>query len=290
MKLTSLNSTQAHISFELFPPKNLEAEKSLYHHLESLIQLNPAFFSVTMGAMGSNKGNTLQIVHQIESKYQIPGVAHLTCVNATRDNILEIIEELRSLNITNLLCLRGDPPLGHENFTPPKNGFRYANELVSFVRENTGDEFTLGVAGYPEGHIESPSLQTDLQNLKIKIDSGADFIITQLFFDNNDFFRYADEVQKIKPHLPLLPGIMPISGLKQLERFIKVCGAKIPKAVSEHLEKIKNDSLAIKQFGVDYAAQQSRNLIENGFKQLHFYTLNQSEMVTKIYNQIQDLL
>jgi methylenetetrahydrofolate reductase (NADPH) len=276
-------SSNKTFSFELYPPKSPEAEQALYKNLFRMKALNPSFISVTMGAMGTNKGNTLEIVHKIESQYQMNGVAHLTCVNANRNNILEIIDQLKEKNIQNLLCLRGDPPQGTTAFVPPPNGFRYANELVAFVREKTGQDFSIGVAGYPEGHIECPDKEQDLLHLKMKVDAGAEYIVTQLFFDNHDYFKFVERARARGIQLRIIPGIMPVTNFTQLEKFTQMCGAKIPGEMRKELEKIKEDPALVRSYGVEYAVKQCEELLKNDAPGLHFYTLNQADAVEKIF-------
>ncbi len=281
-----INSSQKTFSFELYPPKTPEAAKLLYENLDRMKKLNPSFISVTMGAMGSNQGQTFEIVQQIEEKYKIHGVAHLTCVGATREKILNSIDRLRKLKIRNLLCLRGDPPQGATTYNPPPDGFRYANELVSFVREKTGDEFSLGVAGYPEGHIECPDKKLDLLHLKKKADAGAEYILTQLFFDNQDYFDFVDRAKKLGISIKIIPGIMPITNFHQLQKFTQMCGSKIPKKLQEDLENIKEDAEGVKNYGVEYATSQCKNLLKHGAPGIHFYTLNQAAAVEKIFKKV----
>ncbi len=276
-------NNQKTFSFELFPPKTEEGKKTLYQNLVHLKKLNPSFISVTMGAMGSHPENTFEIVKKIQEDHKISGVAHLTCVNVSRDSILDSLSELKQMKIQNLLCLRGDPSVGSTEFHPPKNGFRYASELVRFIREKTGDTFSIGVAGYPEGHVECLDKEKDLHHLKMKVDAGAEYILTQLFFDNDDYFRFAERARKIGISIPIIPGIMPITNFIQLEKFTSMCGAKIPTPLFEKLEKIKNDLEAIRNYGVEYAVKQCEELLKNDAPGLHFYILNQIGSIQKIY-------
>ncbi len=183
--------------------------------------------------------------------------------------------------------MRGDPPIGFTEFHPPKNGFRYASELVRFIREKTGDTFSIGVAGYPEGHVECPDKEKDLLHLKMKVDAGAEYILTQLFFDNDDYFRFVERARKIGISIPIIPGIMPITNFIQLEKFTSMCGAKIPKPLFEKLEKMKNDLEAIRNYGVEYAVKQCEELLKNNAPGLHFYILNQINSIQKIYRELE---
>ncbi len=272
-------------SFEIFPPKTPEAQVQLFQNLEELEKLRPDFISVTMGAMGSNQRNTFEIVEHIQSKHDIAGVAHLTCIGASKNKIRESLEELRKKNIIHLLCLRGDPPKD-PNYVPPEDGFHYANELVEFIRKETGDHFTLGIAAYPEAHIESPNKHADLINLKRKVDAGADFMITQLFFNNEDYFNFLEKVRKAGIKIPVLPGIMPVTSYSQLSTFTKMCGAKIPDKMSQDLLEFKNNSKQVREYGIAYAIQQCKNLLERGAPGLHFYILNQPGPIKRIYEAL----
>jgi methylenetetrahydrofolate reductase (NADH) len=279
-------SSNKTFSLELYPPKTPEAERQLYENLHRMKKLKPSFLSVTMGAMGTNKGNTLEIVQRIEQDYHLNGVAHLTCVNANRDNILALIGELKKRKIENILCLRGDPPQGTSSFIPPVNGFRYASELVAFVREKTGQDFSLGVAGYPEGHLECPDKEKDLLHLKQKVDAGAEYVLTQLFFDNRDYFDFVDRARALGIGVRIIPGIMPVTNFAQLEKFTRMCGSKIPSSMRGDLEKIKDDSPSVKSYGVEYAVRQCEELLKKGAPGLHFYTLNQADAVEKIFKAL----
>lgn len=279
-----LSQQEKTFSFEIFPPKTPEGEQQLFKNLEELQALKPHFISVTMGAMGSNQRNTLDIVQKIESAYSITGVAHLTCIGADRSRIKASIEEMKAKNIRHLLCLRGDPP--SDSYAPPPEGFRYANELVEFIRSESGDHFTLGVAGYPEGHIECRSLDEDLRNLKRKVEAGAEFIATQLFFENDDYFDFVDRARKIGIQVPILPGIMPVTSFSQLERFTKVCGAKIPDAMHRDLFRVKDKPDQVREYGVEYAIRQCQNLMQRGAPGLHFYILNQPGPIQRIYEAL----
>jgi len=279
-----LSRQEKTFSFEIFPPKTPEGEQQLFKNLEELQALKPHFISVTMGAMGSNQRNTLEIVEKIESAYSITGVAHLTCIGADRSRIQASMEEMKAKNIRHLLCLRGDPP--SDSYAPPPEGFRYANELVEFIRSESGDHFTLGVAGYPEGHIECRSLEEDLRNLKRKVEAGAEFVATQLFFENDDYFDFVDRARKIGILVPIIPGIMPVTSFAQLERFTKVCGAKIPDAMHRDLFRVRDKPEQVREYGIEYAIRQCHNLMQRGAPGLHFYILNQPGPIQRIYEAL----
>lgn len=280
-----LSKKEKSFSFEIFPPKTPEGEAQLFKNLAALQTLNPHFISVTMGAMGSNQRNTLEIVEKIEKEGLTIGIAHLTCIGSEKETLKKSLQEIKSKGIRHLLCLRGDlPPNNPHPF--PANGFRYANELVEFIRAESGDYFTLGVAGYPEGHIEAKNLEEDLKNLKRKVDAGAEFVITQLFFNNDDYFQFVDKAKKLGIEIPIIPGIMPITNFSQLDRFIKMCGAKIPPTMRQDLLKIKEDAEKVKEYGIQYAVKQCQDLIQRGAPGLHFYILNQAGPIQKIYQSL----
>ncbi len=273
-------------SFEIFPPKTPEGEAQLFKNLAELKKLSPDFISVTMGAMGSNQRNTFEIVNRIQTEHAITGVAHLTCIGSNRNKIREALKELKDKKISHLLCLRGDPPLD-STYQAPQDGFRYANELVEFIRNESGSDFTLGVAGYPEGHIESPSKEEDLKNLKKKVNAGAEYIITQLFFNNDDYFSFVDRARKIGIFVPIIPGIMTVTNFSQLKTFIKMCGAKIPDQMYQDLIRIKDNPEQVREYGIEYAIHQCQNLSQRGTPGLHFYILNQTGPMKKIYEALQ---
>jgi methylenetetrahydrofolate reductase (NADPH) len=242
--------------------------------------LNPAFISVTWGAGGGTRRKTLDIVSAVKNDVGIEAMAHLTCVGAGRDDIDEVLEEVHGKGIENILALRGDPPKGAAAFVPHPQGFRHADELVAHLRRNW--DFCLGVAGYPEGHPETPDRDKDLDNLKRKVDAGADFIVTQLFFDNGDFLRWRDRAAARGIRQPILPGLMPITNAGQLKRFTQMCGARIPDPLAAQLERLHEDAEAVLQLGIEHATQQCRELLAEGVPGIHFYTLNRSRSTTEI--------
>ena len=211
-------------------------------------------------------------------------MAHLTCVGCTKDELRDVLDELKAQGIENVLPLRGDPPAGTDVFEKTPGGFGYANELVAFIKENY--DFCLGVAGYPEGHQEADDFDTDLANLKLKVDAGADFVITQMFFDNRFYFDFVEQARAIGIDVPLIPGIMPILNVEQIKRFTQMCGASIPQELLERLEAIKEDADAVRQCGVEHAAKQCRELLEGGAPGIHFYTLNRSTSTRDIFENL----
>src|SRR3989338_491043 len=259
-------------SFEFFPPKTPEGEKNLYETIEVLREHHPSFVSVTYGAGGSTRANTVEIVSRIKNEIGIEAMAHLTCVGAARGEILSVLDKLKKERIENVLALRGDPPKGETGFTPHADGFRYASELVAAVREH--DDFTIGVAGYPEGHVECESKEKDLENLKRKVDAGGEFIITQLFFDPKDYFDFVARARAIGISVPIIPGIMPVTNFAQIQKFTQMCGAHLPAEMRAALEPIQHDPAQVQAFGVEYAVRQCQELLNRGAPGIHFYTLN----------------
>ena len=231
MKIADKLAQSGHsFSFEFFPPKDDKSAEALLRAVERLRSLEPAYVSVTWGAGGSTHRKTLDVVQMAKSRFGLESMAHLTCVGASKAEIDAVLADIDTRGIENVLALRGDPPQGDASFTPHPDGLAHADELVARIRARWG--FSIGVAGYPEGHIESPSLEADLDHLKRKIDAGADFIVTQLFFDNDAFFRFVERVRAAGIEAPVLPGIMPITNVSQIKRFTDLCGASIPNACS----------------------------------------------------------
>ena len=260
---------------------NLE---SLFKTVAELKELKPDFISVTYGAGGGTRDKTIEIASRVKREYGSEALAHLTCVAATRDDIARIVEDMKEQNIENILALRGDPPKGEEKFVRPAGGFGFANELVSFIRGLNG--FCIGVAGYPEGHPEASSFDDDLKNLKRKVEAGADFIVTQLFFNNDDFYRFRDRALALKINVPIIPGIFPILNYKQVLRITELCGAKIPSALGEKLCWLKDKPEDVEKYGIEYAQRQAYDLIRNEVHGLHICTMNQSRAARKIVGEL----
>jgi methylenetetrahydrofolate reductase (NADPH) len=246
----------------------------LWETLEDLRSLDPGFVSVTYGAGGSTRDRTIELVTHIKERTGIEAMAHLTCVGHTREEIGAVLKRLAAAKIENVLALRGDPPKGAAAFQKVEGGFGYANELVDFVRQlDLG--FSIGVAGYPEGHLEA-SKEQDLKNLKLKVDEGADFVITQLFFDNAFYFDFVERARRSGINAPIVPGIMPITNYDQIQRFVRMCGTTVPMRLQLELEKVKDDPQAVMQLGVAHATLQCSELLARGVPGIHFYTLNRS--------------
>lgn len=289
MKITEFYKTQKYtISFEFFPPKTTESEAKLFEAVAQLVPLKPSFVSVTYGAMGTTRDNTLRIVTRIKKESGIEAAAHVTCVGHTRDEIETVLGELESNGVENMVALRGDPPKGETEFKPVPNGFRYASELVRYIRSHPrfSKAFALAVAGYPETHIECRDKVKDLEHLKQKVEAGADAIITQLFFDNRDYFDFVGRARKAGIKIPIVPGIMPVTHGPQIQRFASMCGAKIPREMEETIVKFGEDQKSVEAYGIEYATRQCRELLNDGAPGIHFYTLNKSHATRTIYENL----
>lgn len=277
-------------SYEFFPPKTEEGMVNLFHTIGELKRLNPGYISVTYGAGGGTRDKTVDIVARVKDELGIESMAHLTCVGHSKNEIREILNQMRDRGIENIIALRGDPPKTESCFRAQREGFRYANELTELIKSSYN--FCIAVAGYPEGHVESPDKETDWNFLEKKVSSGADFIITQLFFNNSDFFFFEKKMREKGIDIPIIPGIMPITNFDQIVKFTQMCGAKIPEKVFEDLHSIKENSEAIQNYGIDYATQQCEELIAHGVPGIHFYTLNKSnatrEIVKNLNGKIQE--
>jgi methylenetetrahydrofolate reductase (NADPH) len=268
------------ISFEFFPPKSDAGFAQLYQTVGELHGIKPSYVSVTYGAGGSTRQKTVGLVERIQSELNIRSMAHLTCVGHTSQEIGTILDDLWGSGIRNVLALRGDPPVGQTQFVATQGGFGYANELVEFVRGR--HDFCIGVAGYPEGHPQCLNRTRDLEHLKRKVDNGANFIVTQLFFDNDEFYRFRDAARSMGIKTPIMAGIMPITNVAQIKRFVSMCGAKIPNPLLLKLEAVESDPDATYAAGVEYAIEQCQNLLSNHVEGLHFYTLNKSKATVQI--------
>ncbi len=275
-------------SFEFFPPKTEEGEAKLFDTIRELKRLEPSFVSVTYGAMGTTRQNTLRIVSKVRSELGIESAAHLTCVGHTRDEIAAILRDLKARGVSNLVALRGDPPKGETEFRPVPGGFHYAAEMVRFIRGEAEfrDAFSLAVAGYPETHVECRDRVKDLEHLKQKVDAGADLIVTQLFFDNRDFFDFVDRARRAGIVIPIVAGIMPVTHGPQIERFAQMCGAKVPQEMRDAISRLGDDQAAVEAYGIDFATRQCAGLLKEGVAGIHFYTLNKSRATLEIYQNL----
>jgi methylenetetrahydrofolate reductase (NADPH) len=279
-----LKSDTPTLSYEFFPPKDPSGWGTLYTTLGNIVRQYPDFVSVTYGAGGSTRQKTVELVGRIKSELGIEAMAHLTCVGHSQDELGSILSSLETGGVTHVLALRGDAPKGSAGFTPHRDGFEHATDLIHYTRENFN--FRIGCAFYPEKHLESESINQDVQFLKLKQDNGADFAISQLFFDNNNFYSFRDKAKKAGVTLPFIAGIMPVTSLSQLPRFKEMSGAIIPDKL---LDFLGSDPEKIVQRGIEYAIEQGRGLLENGVAGLHFYTLNKSGSSVKITQALRDL-
>lgn len=279
-------------SFEFFPPRTAKGELALLRSLELLAPLRPDFVSVTYGAGGTTRARTLEIVKRIKREFGIEAMAHLTCVGSTKEELAEIVDNIGEAGIENILALRGDPPRGQETFEATQGGFRHATELITFIRER-GD-FCVGAACYPEIHPEAGDAERDLQFVVQKVEKGADFLVTQLFFDNAVLRDFSGRLHALGVDVPILAGIMPVTNVAQIERFTKMCGATLPESLHARLRSVADDPQEVFWTGVSYAAQQCRDLLAPARKGpftpsvpdvagIHFYTLNKSPATRAIF-------
>lgn len=268
-------------SFEFFPPKDDEAVEALMRTVADLRDAHhPDFVSVTYGAGGSTRSRTREMVTRIQDELSLTAMAHLTCVGHTREEIAEIVDTWVSAGVQNILALRGDPPKGEVTFTRPEGGFGHANELIAFLRERY--DCDIGGACYPEVHPEALNAKDDLSWALAKQESGARFLITQLFFDNADYFGFVERARAAGVTIPITPGIMPVTNVAQVRRFTKMCGARIPEDLVERLRKVQDEPALVMATGIEHAILQCRGLIEGGAPGVHFYTLNKSHATRSI--------
>jgi methylenetetrahydrofolate reductase (NADPH) len=274
-------------SFEFFPPRTEDAARQLEQTIADLRDLTPSFVSVTYGAGGSTRERTIEIVTRVKQEHGIEAMAHLTCAGSTREDLGAVLARISDSGIENVLALRGDPPKGQTEFTAVEGGFRYASELVRFIRDRHNSVLCLGGACYPEKHPECGNPAVDLQNLKRKVDEGLDFVITQLFFNNRHYFEFVERARRIGIQVPIVAGIMPITNASQIERFMVSCGATIPFELGEELDRRRGDPQAVMELGIAHATAQCIELLDKGAPGIHFYTLNRSTATREIYAALQ---
>ncbi len=272
------------LSIEIFPPKTEPGMATLKERLEKFRSYRPEFISVTYGAGGSSQINTLKLAEFVQSSLGVTAMAHLTCVGHSRDELQQIVRRIKALGIRNIMALRGDPPRGETEFKAAENGFRYASGLIRMIAEQ--GEFCIGCAGYPEGHVESDSIESDVEHLKEKIDAGARFIVTQFFLDNVYFLRFRDLVRRKGIQVPLIPGILPISNYSQITRFSIMCGCTLPARVMRGLHGRSDEDQ--EKFGLDHAAAQVEELISEGVDGIHLYALNKHRAVQALAPLVRD--
>jgi methylenetetrahydrofolate reductase (NADPH) len=269
------------LSFEIYPPKTEAGEAQLIAALDALMVFRPSFVSCTYGAGGSTRDRTLELVVKIRQTFGVATAAHRTCVESTEEGIRQWLKEATDLGIENIIALRGDPPRGETAFKKPEGGLEHGNELVSMIRREF-PHFSIAVAGYPETHQEAPSPEIDLVNLKRKVKAGADAVITQLFYDNRDFFEFRVRYLEAGITVPLVPGILPVINVAQIQRIATLCGARLPPSFLADLEQHRNDPDGQLKVGVDYAIRQCQELLDSGIPGLHFYVLNKAEAPRRI--------
>ncbi len=274
------------MSFEFFPPKSDAGFRSLFRTIEDLKQLAPGFVSVTMGAGGSTRAKTVDLVVRIQQELGITAMAHLPCLGFDRDAVADILDALRAGDVENVLALRGDVPQDQTDFVSPENGFAHANDLARFIAERGG--FSIGGACYPEVHPEAPSAEDDLANLVRKVGDGAEFLITQLFFDNEKFFSFVERARGAGIEVPIVPGIMPITSVKSIRRMTALGGGSIPPELDAELSRLDEDDDATLEVGIAWATLQCRELLDHGAPGIHFYTLNRSPATRRIHQALFD--
>ena len=289
MKFAELyKSGRPDISFELFPPRTDKTLIELKERLPKLIDLNPSLMTVTYGALGSTRDKTLEIASAIKNEYGMECAHHLTCVGSSRQEIDLILQDIRNHNIENIVTLRGDPPQGETKFTAPRDGFSHGNELVEYIKRVGG--FSIAVAGYPETHIEAPDVDKDLQNLKRKVESGADVVITQLYYDNRSFYDFLERCRAIGINQPIIPGLMPILGVEQIKRITSMCGATIPLDLLRRLDDARDDVKSVHEIGIAHTTNQALDLLKQGVPGIHFYVLNRHFHIAEIIQRIKHAL
>jgi methylenetetrahydrofolate reductase (NADPH) len=282
MKIADLlKKPEPRFSFEFFPPRDEAGVEQLFRTIAELKTHRPAYVSVTYGAGGSTRRLTMDLVQRIKAETGIEAMAHLTCVGATRDEIARVVDQFAEAGVENVLSLRGDPPRGQTEFVALSGGFAHADELVRFIRERH-PELCIGVAGYPERHPEARDFVCDLASLNRKVEAGADFVVTQLFFDDRDFFAYVERARSGGISIPIVPGLMPITNVSQIKRFTATCGAHIPARLLARLESVQDDAEAVRAIGVAHAVSQAERLLEGSVPAIHLYTLNRSTASVEI--------
>jgi methylenetetrahydrofolate reductase (NADPH) len=273
------------LSFELFPPKTPQGEEAMFAQVDELIKLRPSFITCTYGAGGSTRDKTLAITARVRSLHGLPVASHLTCVGSTVDELRAYLAEAIKRGVHNIVALRGDPPKGEAAFVPVAGGFSHANELVSLIKSEF-PQLGIAVAGYPEKHQEAPDETTDLVNLKRKVDAGADVILTQLFYRNEDFFRFRERCEAAGIRIPIVPGLLPVLSFAQIRRITSLCGASLPGDLVSALEAGGEDEQAQFEVGVEFATRQTQELLDAGVPGIHFYVLNRAEATRRVLGDV----
>ena len=274
------------ISFEFFTPKTAEGDEILFREtLPAIRRLHPAYISVTYGAGGTTRDKTLSIVRRARDELQMEAMAHVTCVGSTQEMLGAVLDEAHQLGIENILALRGDPPKGQTTFEAVAGGFSYAADLIRFVKEH--GKFAIGAACYPEGHVECPDKKLDWDRTAAKVEAGAEFLITQLFYDFADFLAFEDYLRsRHGVRVPIIPGILPFLGAEQIRRFTTLCGSKLPPSVVQGLERFGHDDESVRQFGVEVCTNLCRELLDHGVPGIHFYCLNRVPSCSQVVQNL----
>jgi methylenetetrahydrofolate reductase (NADPH) len=285
MRINEILAAQTPVfSFEFFPPKTDAGEQNLYAALRDLETLEPSFVSVTYGAGGTSRAKTIEIVKRIKDDYGLEAMAHFTCVGATVEQLRETLDEMRAAGIDNVLALRGDPPEGQQDWVKTEGGLEYSSELVQLI--DADYPFAIGAACFPETHVHADSAESDLRYLAEKVQAGVDFLITQMFFDNDYYFDFVARAREAGVEVPIIPGVMPITRVGQVERMAQMCGSSIPDGLREELRARADDAEAVLDFGVAYATLQCSELLAAGAPGVHFYTLNRSPATRAILSAL----
>jgi methylenetetrahydrofolate reductase (NADPH) len=273
-------------SFEYFPPKTPKGMENLYATAQVLSKLGPDFVSVTYGAGGSTRGTTMDICAELQKRFDISVMHHLTCVGHSQEELKSVLDQMKTNNIKNILALRGDPPKGVEKWEPSPDGFEFCYQLNDLIREQHRDFFSIGVAGFPEGHINCPDKETDSRYMKIKVEHGGEFVITQLFFDNRIYSEYLERLSKENVKIRVIPGIIPITSYEGIIKFCNICGATITKEIHDIFKPLSDNEEATKKAGVEFAVKQCQDLLDRGAPGLHFFTLNKVEPTLEIWKKL----
>jgi len=273
------------LSFELFPPKTPESEAMMWRTVADLMAFEPEMVTCTYGAGGSTRGTTLDVIEGVRTRHAVPVASHLTCVGSSVDELREYLRAARDRGVAAIVALRGDPPKGEASFTPAAGGLRYASELVALIHGEF-PEFGILVAGYPETHQEAASPEADLENLRRKVAAGGDVVVTQLFYDNADFFRFRDRCRAIGIDVPIVPGVMPVTNYAQIRRIASLCKARLPADFTRAFEAAGDDEAAQFEAGVEFAARQVQGLLDGGVPGIHFYVLNRSTATARVLRQV----
>ncbi|HCR28729.1 MAG TPA: methylenetetrahydrofolate reductase [NAD(P)H] [Opitutae bacterium] len=276
-----LDSSVPTLSVEFFPPKSQDGVESLVDAASRIASRKPDFVSVTYGAGGSTRDLSASVSERMKNDIDLQVMPHLTCVGSTKEELATIVDGFYQDGYRNIMALRGDPPKGQEAFVRTEGGFSYASDLVAFIKSRHPD-ICLGIAGYPEKHPEAPSMDSDLDTLKVKADAGGSFITTQLFFDNAVFFQYMEKVQSRGIQIPIVPGIMPVLSLKQIKRITQLCQSSLPNSLESQLSKVESDPEAVRRLGVEWAAAQIEDLLANGVPGIHIYALNKARSAIEL--------